>query len=174
MQLHEIYQKNMHLHAKKIGDDVKTGKNSCDSKEAVKAWGRLIRVSTAALEAIEADLKAAGHPPLVWYDALLELRRAGGCGLRQYELGKQMLLAQYNLSRLSDRLEKAGYAARKTCPDDCRGHNLVITDAGLDLLARMAPDYLEAIEKHFTLYLEPSDLPQLIRILDRFPKHCPA
>jgi len=152
---------------------VKTDKNSTQAPEAVGAWGRLIRVSTTALEAIEADLKAAGHPPLVWYDALLELRRAGECGLRQFELGKQMLLAQYNLSRLSDRLEKAGYAARQTCPEDCRGHKLMITENGLDLLARMAPDYLEAIEKHFTLHLEPSDIPQLIRILGRFPRHCP-
>jgi len=152
---------------------VKTDEISTPTQDAISAWGRLIRVSTAALEAIEADLKAAGHPPLVWYDALLELRAAGECGLRQFELGKQMLLAQYNLSRLSNRLEKAGYASRRGCPEDCRGHNLVITDAGLDLLARMAPDYLEAIEKHFAMYLEPPDIPELIRILDRFPKICP-
>lgn len=151
---------------------VKSGGNKSIGPDAVSAWGRLIRVSTVLLGAVEADLKAAGLPPLVWYDALLELRRAGECGLRQFELGKQMLLAQYNLSRLSDRLENAGYASRNTCPEDCRGHHLVITDAGLDLLARMAPVYLEAIKTHFATHLEPEDFTALIRILGQIPGEC--
>lgn len=153
-------------------DMVTTGANGDVDPQAILAWGRLIRTSTVLLGAIETDLKAAGLPPLVWYDALLELRRAGKCGLRQFELGRQMLLAQYNLSRLSDRLEKAGYAHRNTCPEDCRGHHLVITDAGLNLLARMAPVYLEAIETHFSGHLEPEDFAALLNILGKIPKDC--
>ena len=41
-----------------------------------------------------------------------------------------MLLAQYNLSRLIDRIEEAGYAERRARADDGRGQVIVITAAG--------------------------------------------
>ncbi len=83
------------------------------SDAVIRAWARLIRAQQAALAAVEAELKAAGFPPLAWYDALLELSRVDGAGLRPFALEQQLLLAQYNLSRLLDRLEKAGYVERQ-------------------------------------------------------------
>ena len=46
------------------------------SQETTVAWARLMRVQQGLLVAVEKDLKAAGFPPLAWYDALLELARA--------------------------------------------------------------------------------------------------
>jgi DNA-binding MarR family transcriptional regulator len=98
--------------------------------EAVqRAWVRLIRAKQKALASIEQALSKAKLPPLAWYDALLELERAGG-SLRPFELEREMLLAQYNLSRLIDRLEKAGYVERRACAEDRRGHIIAITRAG--------------------------------------------
>src|SRR6266566_841845 len=74
------------------------------SDAVIRAWTRLIRAQQAALSAVEADLKTAGFPPLAWYDVLLELSRAEGEGLRPFALEQELLLAQYNLSRLLDRL----------------------------------------------------------------------
>ena len=88
------------------------------SDETVTAWARLVRISQAVLSKVEADLKAADLPPLSWYDALLELERARPDGLRPYQLQERMLLAQYNMSRLTDRLAKAGYIEREDCSDD--------------------------------------------------------
>ncbi len=65
-----------------------------------------MRPQQAVLAAVEADLKAAGFPPLGWYDVLLELSRAADGGLRPFALEQELLLAQYNLSRLLDRLER--------------------------------------------------------------------
>jgi hypothetical protein len=45
------------------------------SDTAITAWARLLKVQAKALDAVEADLKAKGHPPLEWYDVLLELKR---------------------------------------------------------------------------------------------------
>jgi len=115
----------------------------------IDVWVQLIRISQGLLESVEADLKRAEHPPLAWYDALLELRRVGEAGLRPFALQERMLLAQYNLSRLTDRLVKAGYAERLPCPDDGRGHVLVITAAGRELIKRMWPVYRAAIDRHF-------------------------
>ena len=56
------------------------------SEIVVRVWARLMMAQQLALAAIEQDLKAAGLPPLVWYDVLLEVERAGGEGLRPFAL----------------------------------------------------------------------------------------
>ena len=76
--------------------------------QAIDAWARLQRASGNVLARVEARLKAAGFPPLGWYDVLLELSRAEDKTLRPVEIEKRMLLAQYNVSRLLDRLAAAG------------------------------------------------------------------
>lgn len=131
------------------------------------AWARLVRVSQSVLDAVEADLKAAGMPPLLWYDALLELRRAEPGGLRPFELQGRMLLAQYNLSRLLDRIVKAGHARREPCPQDGRGHVLQITATGHGLLQSMWPVYRQAIATHFADRLEDSEAGELARLLGK-------
>src|SRR5262249_61889829 len=50
------------------------------SKSIVDAWIALNRAQRYAFEAIEAELKSAGLPPLAWYDVLLELWRGPGGG----------------------------------------------------------------------------------------------
>lgn len=124
------------------------------SDKAVNTWARLVRVSQSLLAAVEADLKREGFPPLAHYDALLELRRAGTRGLRPFELQREMLLAQYNVSRLVDRIVRAGHAERRPSDIDGRGHTLHITPAGRDLLRRMWPAYAKAIRAHFAERLD--------------------
>src|SRR5262245_34402572 len=109
------------------------------SEAVVLAWARLVRSQQAVLAAVEADLAAADFPPLAWYDVLLELSRLREGGLRPFALEQQLLLAQYNLSRLIDRLESAGYVERCPCPEDGRGQIVAITAAGRALVRRMWP-----------------------------------
>ena len=116
------------------------------SDSTVKTWARLLRAHRAALTSVEGALKVAGLPPLTWYDLLLELERAGEGGLRPFELERELLLPQYGVSRLIDRLEKAGHLERKACEDDGRGQRLVITESGRKLRREMWPVYGQAIE----------------------------
>ena len=138
------------------------------SETAVTGWARLVRVSQSLLPKVEADLKAQGYPPLSWYDALLELRRAGSKGLRPFELQQEMLLAQYNMSRLADRLLKAGYVAREICEDDGRGQILSLTPDGATVLKKMWPAYRAAIRTHFSDRLTKKDVENLTSILGKF------
>jgi DNA-binding MarR family transcriptional regulator len=108
------------------------------------AWSRLLRAHAAALGAVEAALKAEGHPPLEWYDVLWELERAGP--LRPRDLQARLLVAQYNLSRLLDRMEAAGLVAKEPCPDDARGQMVAATEQGRALRARIWPIYAAAIQ----------------------------
>jgi DNA-binding MarR family transcriptional regulator len=118
------------------------------SDVAVKAWTRLVRARETVLGAIERDLKAADCPPLAWYDVLLELVRAPQGRLRPFEIEKETLLAQYNLSRLLDRLEREGLVTRAPCDDDGRGQWAVIADKGKAVQARTWKVYAKSIQRH--------------------------
>ncbi len=137
------------------------------SEATVRAWARLTRAQQRAQGEIEAALKAAGLPPLAWYDVLLETERAGRHGLRPFELERAMLLAQYNLSRLVDRLAAAGLVERRPCDDDGRGHMVAITDAGRALRRRMWPVYARAIEHAVGRHLTAQQARTLGDLLDR-------
>lgn len=116
-----------------------------DTEQLSNTWARLLRAQHKALMHVESALKTEGFPPLVWYDVLLELRRDTENGLRAVEIQKNMLLPQYGISRLLDRIEKAGYISREACNEDGRGQQIYITDQGALLLKKMWPVYKRAL-----------------------------
>jgi YD repeat-containing protein len=133
----------------------------------IVAWARLLKASAMLHGQVERDLKEAGLPPLAWYDALLELHRARPEGLRPGDLEKEMLLPQYNVSRLVDRLEAAGCVVRRPHPQDGRGQVLQITDAGATLIKRMWKAYGRTIAENFALKLNAGDAKRLAALLQQ-------
>ncbi len=135
------------------------------SEKKIATWARFLRVSQNLLDEVEMALKSADLPPLSWYDALLELHLASPDGLRPFQLQERMLLAQYNLSRLIDRLAKSGFVERLPSADDGRGQVLRITKSGRVMLERMWPTYRRAIGMHFADKLDSQDIRDFSRIL---------
>ena len=117
------------------------------TKQMTRSWALLVRAQHAVLSQVEASLKEAGYPPLVWYDMLLELDRDPDRGLRAVELEANMLLPQYGISRLLDRVEKAGYLRREICGADARSRQIHITPEGQALLKKMWPIYRQALDE---------------------------
>jgi DNA-binding MarR family transcriptional regulator len=99
--------------------------------------------------AVEAALAAAGLPPLAWYDVLWPLHRAPRRRLRIGALAAEVTLSRTGLSRLVDRIERAGLARREPSPEDRRGAYLVITPAGSATLRKMWPVYQRVLEETF-------------------------
>ncbi len=143
-------------------------KPSNPSEAVTSAWTSIMRARERLLGVIEADLKAAGMPPLAWYDVLWELARSHDCRLRPYEIEERTLLAQYNLSRLIDRLEREGLVRREVFARDGRGRWVVITDAGRRLRERMWTVYARSIETHIGCKLAESEAKTIARLLERF------
>ena len=140
------------------------------SRQTVDAWVHLARAHRAVLGAVEAALKAAGLPPLGWYDVLLELSRAPD-GLRQHELEARLLLEQYNVSRLVDRLVAAGLAAKTVDPKDGRGRILLPTTDGEALRRRMWPVYAEVLGTRIGARLNDAQARQLADLLAALAGH---
>ena len=139
---------------------VSIGKNS----PAFQIWVRLVRAHRRIADAVEAALKAEGLPPLEWYDVLLELERHGA-PLRARDLEQQLLLAQYNLSRLLDRLESRGLIERTPDPDDGRSRLIRVSEAGLATRKRMWPVYRRTIESMIGQRLSDAEAAQLASLL---------
>jgi DNA-binding MarR family transcriptional regulator len=141
---------------------------------AVQAWARLVRATQTAMSRIEHDLKQAGLPPLAWYDVLLELSREPKGALRPVELERRLLLAQYNASRLIDRMEKAGLVERLACPDDARGQMVTITPEGRELQRRMWQVYGPAIARYIGAKLGSKEADALNELLGTLLKNIQA
>ncbi|HVG81387.1 MAG TPA: MarR family transcriptional regulator [Methylomirabilota bacterium] len=142
----------------------------CDA--TVLAWSRLMRAHRAALAAAEQALRAADLPPLEWYDVLWELERAGS--LRPRDLQGRLLLAQYNLSRLLDRMADAGLVERRSCKEDGRGLVVAVSKEGVKLRRRMWPVYADAIQAAIGAKLGSADAAALAGLLARLTDAEPA
>jgi DNA-binding MarR family transcriptional regulator len=145
--------------------DYSTDPDHLPSPSTVRAWVRLMRAQRLVLAAIEQDLKAAGLPPLGWYDVLLELSRAEDGRLRPYEIEERTLLAQHNLSRLLDRMDKAGLVQREVFEDDGRGRWVIITVAGRAMQARIWSVYAASLQRHLGHKLSDAQADQLAGLL---------
>ena len=131
-----------------------------------KAWIRLVRARHAVVSRLEADGKAAGALPIEWYDVLWDLERHDG-GVRPFELEERLLFAQYNLSRLIDRLVEAGLVRREVCPTDKRGQMLFITDAGRKARKATWPHYARGMNKHLGDKLTEAEAEKLAALLGK-------
>jgi DNA-binding MarR family transcriptional regulator len=136
------------------------------AKEAtVGAWSGMMRAARSLADTVETEVKQAGFPPLAWYDVLLELSRAPRGRLTPKELEVKTLMAQYNLSRLLDRLEREGLVQRIEFPGDRRRQRVEITGPGRFLRKAMWPVYGGAIERHLGSRLSDSEAGKLAELL---------
>ena len=78
-----------------------------------------------------------------------------------------MLLPQYNVSRLVERVETAGYLERAVDPDDARRRIRTLTGAGRALLREMWPVYAGAIEAQVGSKLSDAEARRLAGLLAR-------
>jgi DNA-binding MarR family transcriptional regulator len=137
------------------------------SAEELGAWRGLLRVHSALVKALDAELLAEQGLPLTSYEVLINLQAAPGHRRRMAELADSVLLSRSGMTRLVDRLEREGLLERDTCTDDGRGTFAVLTEKGEETLARARPTHLDGIRERFLRHFEPGELRELARYWDR-------
>ncbi len=115
----------------------------------MKAWRAFLEAHAALARVLESELQAERGLPLAWYDVLVQLSEAPGGRLRMQDLARAVLLSKSGLTRLCDRMERAGLVRREPSPDDGRGTLAVLTPRGWAALRRAAPVHLRGVERHF-------------------------
>ena len=135
MQLHQM---QVNVYAGRSVDD-----------EALDSWRAFLNAHARVTRRIGRELAAAGLPDLSWYDLLYSLYRAPERRMRVKDLAEAVVLSPTAMSRFVDRVEAAGCVRREPDPADRRALQIVLTDAGIDLLRRMWPVYEAGIQEHF-------------------------
>jgi DNA-binding MarR family transcriptional regulator len=100
------------------------------------------------------------------YNVLRILRGTGADGLCRNEISERMVTATPDMTRLLDRVEKAGWVTRKRAEDDRRQVSTHITKSGMELLARLEKptgDFVTPLFAGTTI----SDLKTVLKVNDQ-------
>jgi DNA-binding MarR family transcriptional regulator len=131
------------------------------------AWRGMLRVHTALVKALDAELSAAHALPLSSYEVLITLESAPGRRRRMAELADSVLLSRSGMTRLVDRLVDNGLIERDLCTDDGRGCFAVLTDKGAEVLANARPTHLDGVRERFLVHFSEDELQVLAGMWER-------
>jgi DNA-binding MarR family transcriptional regulator len=137
------------------------------SKSELSSWRGFLRAHAVITRTLEAELLAGQNLSLAAYDVLVQLVEAPERRLRMTELAEAVLLSRSGVTRLVDRLEKAGLVSRCPVESDGRGVAAQLTPAGLARLRGASRTHLGGVARHFADHLDADDLATLERISRR-------
>jgi len=123
------------------------------------AWRGLLRAHSALVHDLDAELRTTHDLSLQEYEVLLVLAQAPDGRIRMSDLAAAVLLSQSGLTRLVDRLARAGSVERTRCQADRRGLNAELTDAGRIRLLQARPTHLAGVRSS---YLDRFDEAELV------------
>ena len=120
--------------------------NHCPTEQAKKrldCWLQLIRTYNHMQGEVASRLQKHALT-LPQYEVLSTLG-VSSC-TNQQELAHRLQVTKGNLVGLIDRLTRRGWVERQADPEDRRVNKVSITEAGMDLLRKVWPDHLKAVE----------------------------
>jgi len=129
------------------------------------AWRSLARTHAAVSGRVQEGLTEAGLPPLAWFDVLATLAEAGGA-MKMGELAEALVITRGGLTKLVDRLVKAGLIERTFCESDRRVSYATLLPAGAELLEEMVPVVSGELDLAFAARLSEPQADDLRATLD--------
>src|ERR1700710_2115520 len=99
------------------------------------AWGALTRTHAAIVQRLQEMLSAADFPPLPWYEVLAAVSEAADERMKMGDLAEALVITRGGLTKLVDRLVKAGLIERTFCDTDRRVSYATLLPAGKEPLA---------------------------------------
>jgi DNA-binding MarR family transcriptional regulator len=143
------------------------GLSPLPTRGELRVWRAFLTAHARVLRSLEAELVAAQRLSLVSYDVLVQLAEAPERRLRMAELADRVLLSRSGVTRLVDRLERAGLVARQPVAADGRGVIAELTADGLERLRNASRTHLAGVVRHFVARFDADELAQLGALCDR-------
>ena len=140
-------------------------------QKGMAVWETLLRTVSALLRTFEQELQESDALPLAWFDVLIQLYEAPERALRMQALADSVVLSRSGLTRLIDRMERAGLVRREPSKEDRRGYYAVITDEGLRVFGLARPVHHRGIREHFIDHLDDNDIEALDIALGKVRAH---
>jgi len=143
---------------------------SSPSPERLRAWRLYFESALALIDVLDGDFEQDAGFPVQWYDVLVHLDGVSE-GLRMNELAERILYSKSGLTRVVDRMEKAGLVRRVVPANDRRSIFVVQTDEGRETMQRARSRHHDWIEEHFSRPLADADIKALTRALEKLNAH---
>jgi DNA-binding MarR family transcriptional regulator len=137
------------------------------SRSEIDAWRSFLRSHAKVTRCLEAELLTEQRLSLGAYDVLAQLAEANDQRLRMAELAEAVLLSRSGVTRLVDRLERAGLVVRERVDGDGRGVVARLTPAGASRLGFAAQTHLAGVLRHFVDLLNEQELAQIAALCAR-------
>jgi DNA-binding MarR family transcriptional regulator len=132
-----------------------------------EAWIAIAQTHAAITGRLQEALTAAELPPLPWFEVLATLDRAPEQRLKMGDLAEALVITRGGLTKLVDRLIKAGLLERTFCETDRRVSYATLLPAGVELLAEMRPVVREELAAAFTANLTAAEADELRATMER-------
>jgi len=130
------------------------------------AWWALARTHAAISQRLQDALAQEDFPPLPWYEVLATIAKTDEGRMRMGELAEMLVITRGGLTKLIDRLVKAGLLERTFCDTDRRVSYATLLPGGLELLDEMRPLVEGEIETSFSSKLSVAEADELRETLD--------
>lgn len=131
-----------------------------------EAWESLTRTHAAITQRLQEALAASNLPPLPWYEVLATLAEAPEERMRMGELAEALVITRGGLTKLVDRLVRAGLVERAFCETDRRVSYATLVPAGRELLADMRPLVVAELDSSFAAKLSAGQAKELRATLE--------
>ena len=125
----------------------------------------ILRTASELSHAVDQFFRAFDITPSQ-YNVLRILQGAGTDGLCRNEISERMVTATPDMTRLLDRMEKAGWVTRKRAVEDRRQVSTHITKSGTELLARLEKPTSDFVTPLFA-GAKISDLKTVLKVNDQ-------
>ena len=120
-----------------------------------QTWRTWLAVSELLPRALDAQLQRDAGLTHAAYVVLAMLSEAPDRSRRMSDLARVAKQSQRRLSHTAGRLEDRGWVRRVKATEDRRGNVAVLTDAGWDVVARVAPGHVAAVREALFAALTP-------------------
>lgn len=135
-------------------------------REASRTWESLFRAQVELLRRFQHD-EVWQELTLGEYDVLYTLASSPGRTARIRDLHERSLLSQPSLSRMVERLERAGFVVRGPVAGDARGVAVRLTDEGLRLQRLVGARHVLSIDRVVGDSLDADELAVLRELLEK-------
>ena len=119
------------------------------------AWRGVVFANSRVLREVEPLLEKGTGLSLNFLDVLSRLYDEHDHRLRMQELSERALFTRSGMTRLVDRMEKAGYVRRESVPGDRRGVFVILTPAGEQVFVAAMRQHRSDVERIFGSRLSP-------------------
>ncbi|WP_312030405.1 MarR family transcriptional regulator [Actinomycetospora sp. TBRC 11914] len=123
-----------------------------------RAWRGLMAMQADVTQYVERTLRNRSGLSRADYEVLVLLSEAPPERLRAFEIGRALRWEKSRLSQHLTRMERRGLVRREKCASDQRGHHVVLTPHGRQVIEAAAGPHVAAVRALLLDHVTPEQL----------------